>query len=471
MLILLLLIFLMLVLSPIFGNSLTFIHIIGVWLIILGSYPLVRIIMGKGEPFEIINFFCAWFVLSIGVRGLLILQSGSQWLSLYDINSEHYKTTILLVFLYGIIALVALYLGYWSKLGVAIANKIPKLFFFPTSRLNIITISTFALLVGAISTHLFLIKIGGIEVMKNSARVIEEGIREGGRLYYSLFLDFTVIGFLFLYICTLGKRKKIIEKVLFLSFIGLIICNFLILPFKGYIVGFFVFLLVINHYLKKQFTLKKLMLIISILVLILPLLNNYRNFGIESSGLIWSNYLKTFKNPKTFSEITIGRSAGADMFFLVLDKTPRLNPFLYGESLGKIFTAFIPRIFWPEKPWSFGVDFSKAYLDTPMLVSRAPSAIGELYANFHIFGVLIGFFLIGIFLKVVYTYCISHNTLRKENVMLYAIIVEKLIVLVDGPIADFFVFVLIKLFPFVTLGILSIILNTVVKKDIKQIEV
>lgn len=449
-----------LLIYSVFGQSWGISYLMGLLLIATGLYPLIRLIVYKVEPFELINLFCFWFVLSMGVRGIADLQIESIWLSSYDINSDHYKDTLLLVFSYAIIALLALYLGYWSRIGITVANKLPRVSIFPKSRINLRVITLFALFVGIVANYLFLMEIGGIEVMHDSAPVIEEGIRSGGRLYYSLFLDFAIIGFLFLYISTIEKSRGITEKILLLLFAGLIGFNFLILPFKGNIIGFLIFLLVIHHYLKGRLSLKKLTVAFFSLLLILPLLNNYRRFGIGSLGQAWDDYLGVFNNLGVFSDLTLRRSAGADMFFLILDKTPDINPFKYGETLTKIFTSFIPRFLWSEKPWSFGKDFSTEYLDIPMLASVSPSTIGELYVNFHIIGIILGFFIIGIFLKVVYSYCINQKTLTKEGVIIYAIIVEKIMVLVDGPIADFIIFIAIRLFPLVVIGLLVIILES-----------
>lgn len=432
---------------------------LAVSVIIFGLAPIIRSIVRRQDYFEIINIFCLLFVLSMGVRGLTIIYSDSQWLVSYDRDSEAYMGVMFAGFVYSLLALAALYLGYWSNLGVKAGRRIPGVSFFPKNRSGLLAVTTVALIVGALASYLFLMDAGGLKVMSDSSTMIEEGIESGGGLYFSLLLDFAVIGLLFLYTGRAGKRKGASETALFVLFGALIAFNFLMLPFKGHIIGVFLYLLVVINYLKKRVSLGKIAIVIlAISILALPVLNNYRKYGISSLDQIWSDSssgLSSFGLVNNASE----RSAGADMFFLALDRTPEPNPWLYGSSLTKVFTSFIPRPFYPDKPWSYGVDFSNDYLDTPLKASVSPSTIGELYVNSHVVGIMAGFFVIGVFLRAVYSWCISSGVSR-EGVIIYAIIFEKMVMLVDGPVADFIVFVLIRLFPVAALGLLAVALNT-----------
>lgn len=437
---------------------------LAVVLILLGLAPIVRSVVRKSDYFEIINIFCFIFVAAMGVRGLTNKYQNSKWLVSYDIDSQAYEHVMLQVFIYGIVALATLYLGYWSKTGQRIAARIPRVRFFPNDKSKLIIIAMTALVVGILSSYVFLLEVGGTEVMADSTKMIEEGIEVGGRLYYSLFLEFAVIGLLFLYIGKMGMEKGMSEKALLALFGGLILFNYLMLPFKGQIIGIVLGVLVANNYLRKKIKINTLAVMMAVLILLLPFLNNYRIYGIDSLDQVWHSYDGEAGSTSEVNDITLGRSAGADMFFLALDRTPNPNPYLYGGSLMKIFTSFIPRPLYPDKPWSFGVDFSNSYLDTALKASTSPSTIGELYINFHVAGIIVGFFIIGIFLRTVYAYCIS-NGITREGVIIYAIIAEKTIVLVDGPLADYVVMVLIRLFPLVVLGLLAMVLRARCNRD------
>jgi hypothetical protein len=77
-----------------------------------------------------------------------------------------------------------------------------------------------------------------------------------------------------------------------------------------------------------------------------------------------------------------------------------LRGFQYGETMKYALYAFIPRILWPEKPnVSRGAWFT-AYLgfsprEEESTTSTGITAVGELYWNFGVPGVLIGMFFIG----------------------------------------------------------------------------
>ena len=442
-----------------FSTRLDLYSFIPVVVVAIGIAPIIRSIIFRTDYFELINIFCLLFVLSIGIRGLTIINQGSKWLASYDPAASDYQRVLFYVFIYSTAALLSLYLGYWTKTGSNIASRLPTIRFFPKEKRTLLAVSLIALIIGVIGNYIFLERIGGVEVMADSSEVIETGIESGGGLYYSLLLEFASVGLLFLYIGKTGMRNGSIEKILLIAFIMLIGFNFLILPFKGHAIGIILCVVIARNYLRKKISKKGMIFALLIILLISPLLNNYRKYGADSLDLVWSESKTEYSNPVNIFDNFLSRSAGADMFFLSLDRTPDPNPYLYGKSLKKVFTSFIPRQLYPEKEWSFGKDFSNNYLDTPLIAVISPSTIGELYINFHVVGIIAGFFVIGVFLRTVYTYCIS-NGVTKEGVIIYAIVAEKMIMLVDGPVSDFIVFVLINLFPVAVLGLLAMMLST-----------
>ena len=403
----------------------------------------------RGDLLEPVKVFALLFAMSMGVRGIINLYQESIWISSYGLGSAEYKHKMSLVFIYSIIAMLALYLGYYSKLGGAIAARLPNFSFLSKKRGKMAVAAVFAVIISGLSTYIFFKKVGGLETLGDPHAVITSGIEEGGRLFYSLFMDFSAVGFVLLYAYTAGRRRILIEKTLLLALLLLIFAQFLIVGMKGYLVGFSVMMVVSYHYLKERLSAKKALLALLLVLLLLPLFDNYKRFGL-SAGMMFGEYAPL--DVGHTASLTLTRSAGADMFFQGIDKTPSLYPFQYGRTLLRVFTSFVPRPFWPEKPWSFGIDFNRDYLELPeFMAAVSPSTIGELYINFHVMGIVAGFFLIGCFLRCLYGYCINGATSR-EKVVLYAIVMERMIVLVDGPIGDFTTFVLIKLFPFAALG-------------------
>jgi|GEM_PF-2023632 len=101
----------------------------------------------------------------------------------------------------------------------------------------------------------------------------------------------------------------------------------------------------------------------------------------------------------------ISRIANIAIFSKVVDDTPRIVPYWNGKSYLSLFTKFIPRIIWSNKPEeTIGVEFGQRYhfishfnnqtsVNLPWLV--------ELYANFGGVGVLIGMSFFGILLALI----------------------------------------------------------------------
>jgi len=422
-------------------------HLFGLVLLMLCLLPLVN-----RDVLESVKVFTFLFGMAMGLRGIMILHQDSYWISHCSRDSGHYQYIMSYVFLYSIIALFMMYVGYYSKLGDVFARRLPRFRFLSGQRVHLMAVMFLAFVVGAVSLYMFYRNIGGVKILGVPDVVIREGLEQGGRLYYSLFLDFALLGFIFLYVYTMHRRRRLVEKIFLLAFISLVVLKFLIIGMKGIIIEVAVILVVIHHYLKKALTIKKALLLLVVILMAISLLHNYKVYGMGSADRIWSKFNAFDIGHIAF--LTLGRSAGADMFFQFLDKTPSVYPFQYGKTFIRLLTSFVPRPFWPGKPWSFGREFSDNYLGIPgSKAVFSPTAIGELYVNFHIAGVMLGFFLIGVFLKVIYHYCIKSGV-TKEKVIIYAVILAKMHMLVDGPFDGFTTFVLIRLFPIVIMGVL-----------------
>ena len=101
----------------------------------------------------------------------------------------------------------------------------------------------------------------------------------------------------------------------------------------------------------------------------------------------------------------ISRIAHIALFSKVIEDTPKIVPYWNGETYLSLFTKFIPRIVWKDKPTeTVGNQFGQRYhlisvfntntsVNLPWLV--------ELYANFGVLGVLIGMPFFGVLLALI----------------------------------------------------------------------
>lgn len=99
---------------------------------------------------------------------------------------------------------------------------------------------------------------------------------------------------------------------------------------------------------------------------------------------------------KSFDEIA-QRSSSMNTFYPILLKVPSEVDMLYGKSYLENVYRFIPRQLWPAKPR--GIDVQACVVFYGGNWGMPPGAVGEAYWNFHLPGVIIVFFIFGVFLR------------------------------------------------------------------------
>jgi hypothetical protein len=99
------------------------------------------------------------------------------------------------------------------------------------------------------------------------------------------------------------------------------------------------------------------------------------------------------------------RSAQIVVLSKVMEDTPKIVPYWEGKTYLPLFTSFIPRIVWPDKPeLRVGNEFGKRYNylnANDFTTSFNLPWIVEMYANFGYWGVIVGMSLAGVFLSLV----------------------------------------------------------------------
>jgi hypothetical protein len=78
-----------------------------------------------------------------------------------------------------------------------------------------------------------------------------------------------------------------------------------------------------------------------------------------------------------------------------------------GEYLRIPLYAFLPRVFWSEKPIGQSLLFGVDYLGTTGMVSVGVSNPGDLYSNLGLAGLIVGMFVLGFIYRFIYEYLIA----------------------------------------------------------------
>lgn len=97
-------------------------------------------------------------------------------------------------------------------------------------------------------------------------------------------------------------------------------------------------------------------------------------------------------------EATGNRLDGLGPSAVIVRDTPRISPFQHGRTLILAIYAFVPRLLWPKKPHiNIGQWITDTYGSGPQIRSNTgPTVLGDLYLNFGLWSVAIGFLLMGI---------------------------------------------------------------------------
>jgi len=116
-----------------------------------------------------------------------------------------------------------------------------------------------------------------------------------------------------------------------------------------------------------------------------------------------------------------------DSFATVIACGPKTFPFRYGGTYLDGVLFVVPRFLWPNKPRSFAYAIGK-YLQG-VETAIPPGFIGELYINFHVAGVAVGMYLLGLLLRWVHRWLLSGDSTAVAACLL---LIPYLIVLVGG---------------------------------------
>jgi hypothetical protein len=129
---------------------------------------------------------------------------------------------------------------------------------------------------------------------------------------------------------------------------------------------------------------------------VLQVLGDYRRSGWEGES-DWESATDT----SLVESVTSGggelsdRTSTSDGAFPIYARVPDDVPLLYGESYLAIIAMPVPRVLWPDKPSGIEGHVGNVFFGVDAGVP--PGAVGEAYWNFHVAGVVLVFFLFGVF--------------------------------------------------------------------------
>lgn len=386
----------------------------------------------RKDIFEPIYWATAYFSVLYIVRPLYDLTIGSVFLGSPPFDNDT-MTAFNLSLIYIIISFICVLLGYYSifgKLFVASFRPLP----IEWDQLKVYYCAPLFLVVGFISYYALINSFGGITYyLFNKADTLTatglDYIYNGINCISLVF----VMGLTRFY--AQGKGRIITFAFLFpiVLLVGIL---------SGGKAGFlipFLYILLAYHYLKKRVKISWIFTFVVVTILAIPFFNAYRYADNLAQIISALDKMLTEDNDFLIKQV-MGRFYGIDSLTIIIRDTPNVMDYQLGATILPLLYAWIPRALWPDKPIiSFSKIFGETYLGqffSGTGTAASVTMLGEVYLNFHIAGMIVGSFLIGLILRAIYEYLIVKN-LGAPAVFIYASLFLYLFVFWEFDIAGF----------------------------------
>jgi len=378
----------------------------------------------RRDTFAILPWSLAFFLLVFGVRSVDVLLNGSAYLGEPPFDSAT-RAAFQLALFYAIVGLVAFLGGYYSRLGVALANSLqilPRRWNRRRARTVILVLAG----VGIVGNVVLTANLGGLRhYLLNKSEVLNTGM--GGNYYVAWLGSMTGHSLFVAYAFWLAERRfcLLTWSVLFPLNVALGLGS----GSKGAFLSTFLTLVMIFHYLKRRVSLKFMTLFVVAALSTFPVFNAYRG-NFKDWSELWSNVrgmsVRIQDDKRVLVVSLLHRFTGIDMLTIAVRDTPRVAAFQFGKTLAPIAVAWIPRGLWEGKPVvSFGRVFAVRYLGSED-EAAAPTILGEGYINFHVVGIIGICVTLGLLSRGVYHYCIVRG-LGISGVYAYVMFFESLV--------------------------------------------
>lgn len=205
------------------------------------------------------------------------------------------------------------------------------------------------------------------------------------------------------------KRYKIWRIIAWATFIFEFLYGFLSGSKYRAIIPIIVYL-IIRHYIYRKNFLRVFVVVCLILAVLMPVMNFYRNRKAFYDGYLGDGNKKIYGTEQFIIDSSFSRISQSRIIYNVFERT---KEFTYGKNLANFFVSLgPPRFLWKNKPVinASGNEFGRKYgiLSVDDFgTSVAPTAIGDLYMNFGLAGIVFGMFLIGVLFRFIFDFFIK----------------------------------------------------------------
>lgn len=380
-------------------------------LVLLGGGCLYPFIRASRKPeridlFEPIFLSSAYFFLLFVLRGFYTLFKGSQFITLPI--EPILQRCFNLALIYLLPSLGCFYLGYFGPWGGRVAATLPNLgTAWSVPRLR--NLGPLVVLLG-VGFHIALIQmLGGFNTYMNTK---SETLTASGTAY--LYMGTHLLPLLLAVVTTQWASGKKGYLVNFTVLVPILLFVSAISGSKGVFFNPILMVIIVYNYLKNPVRPVYFLSFVLSVIVLMPFFNIYRQA--PDVRLIWDYTIEGLvtRDPIEFAMYQVmTRFYGIDSLILIIKDTPGVMSFQYGATVAPFFVSWIPRQLWEGKPViSFGKVFGETYMSDHFAgtgTAASPTILGEGYVNFHLPGMLIVAFLLGLMLRIIYIWLIRRN--------------------------------------------------------------
>jgi oligosaccharide repeat unit polymerase len=324
---------------------------------------------------------------------------------------EYYRDAINTALIYAIVGFIALSIGYNSKLPNTISKYLPSINFYPNWG-KLFFLIYIGVIIG-VSFNIYNFTYG------QYMRWLPRAYYDYTPSYRNLLGYISTYGLLYSYVlalvCYFGpKKSKLLSVFLWLILLPSIFIFFLLSGERKFIIYTILFTFFIYSYAKGNISFKKIILagiilFLFIAVVLLPVIGIYRDTSLQSNNISDIVYVIVEEYPPSFYRIIeqfMNRFPGIDSLAVTIKSIPEVQNFQYGKTLTKMVILFIPEFILKNKGdyIRLGEMFNRNYFGNAYFSDWVLTPVGEFYLNFHVIGIIVGMFSLGIILKVFYVY-------------------------------------------------------------------
>ena len=415
--------FIILFISFFYNYNYSFFLLIPSFLILLiTSFPIL--ISNEHNVFSPLCYLIYFIFLNLFLRNIYII---------YDFPSKSYVDGIFLLYeskdllikpvlltLTGFIFFTLGYLFYSYK--PFMINKKPVIW--NSKKLNLLSfvlsfISFISLIKFVISSKVNLLLVT-LQAFSNYRGVSEDLSDYNANGFLRVLIQLSTIVFYINYVRFKKSQNKTFSNKFYLIFSFLIsLLFFFFIQSRSGVVFLFINCFLINYFLNfNKFSYKKLLVLFAVVVLFFSFMTSLRGgSGFDLKDAVQDSLFSVL-DPLVANNGGIDTSKTAH----IMNYVDKHNDFKYGSGYLFIFSSFIPRAIWPNKPVNIDTEVGmKVYNATSYGTGAVPPGlIAESYWNFGYLGILIIPFIVGIFTRRIHNYFKIINN-DNNKILLYVV--------------------------------------------------